>query len=578
MKTLKRLIPYFHGCKGLAILSLVCALIATGSKLTIPFLAGRAVDAIYEAGQAGTAPNISFHLILMGILLISGTVFRYIFDYLVSLIGQRVIKEMRRRVFHSYLHVPLKTIDQNKRGDLLSRLINDEENVQNGLVSGFASFYDGIIAIAITLVFMFTLHWALGLIVVVLTPISFLISRFISRFNSKHFKEQASSSGQVASYVLESLTNSEAVASYGLEMEREKDFASLNASYREHQFKANMGASIINPATRLVNSLINALLILVGAIFLINEVDLGVSFSVGALSSFLTYASNYMQPFNDISNVASEIEYALSSFMRIDEACSFKEDVDGGKKEIDGDIERISAKGVTFSYDGERNIIKDLNLQIHKGMKVAFVGPTGCGKTTIINLLMRFYDPQEGSFYLNDCSTLEMGKTALRKRVGMVLQDTWIFKGTVKENIAYGKKDASMEEIREAAKKARADRFIERLPQGYDTVISDSSGLSMGEKQLLCVSRLMLLEPEVVILDEATSNIDVRTESLLNASFSALLEGRTSLVVAHRLSTIVNSDLIIVLNSEGAIEEKGTHKELLDKGGFYAKLYRAQFS
>lgn len=578
MKTIKRLLPYFKGSKKLAAISLLCALISTGSKLTIPFLAGKAVDVIYEASQTGSAADISFHLIMMGILLILGTVFRYVFDYLVALIGQRVIKEMRRGVFHSYLYVPVKTIDEKKKGDLVTRLINDEENVQNGLVSGFASFYDGIIAIGITLVFMFTLHWALGLIVVFLTPISIFVSRFISRFNSKHFKEQAKASGQVGSYVLESLTNSEAVASYDLEEDREEAFASLNSSYQEHQFKANMGASIINPSTRLVNALINALLILVGAIFLIEDIDLGVAFSVGALSSFLTYASNYMQPFNDISNVASEIEYALSSFARIDEATHYELDKDDGNEELKGDIAEISAKGVTFSYDGERIITNNLNLQIHKGMKVAFVGPTGCGKTTIINLLMRFYDPQEGSFYLNDVSTLNMKKSSLRKRVGMVLQETWVFKGTVRENIAYGKRDATLEEIKEAAKKARADRFIERLPQGYDTIISDSSGLSMGEKQLLCVSRLMLLEPEVVILDEATSNIDVRTESLLNASFSALLEGRTSLVVAHRLSTIVNSDLIVVLNSKGGIEEQGTHKELLDKGAFYAKLYKAQFS
>ena len=318
---------------------------------------------------------------------------------------------------------------------------------------------------------------------------------------------------------------------------------------------------------------------LIGAVLIIeNPTNLGLSaFAVGDLSAFLTYASSYMQPFNEISNVVSEIDYALASFQRIDETIHGKKDINNGKEVIPGSIDNLEAKGITFSYDGKRDIIKDFSLDIYKGHKIAFVGPTGCGKTTLINLLMRFYDPQKGSFFANHKSTQDLEKAAFRSHIGMVLQDTWIFNGTVFENIAYAKEGASREEVEEAAKKAQAAHFIERLPQGYDTLISDSSGLSVGEKQLICVARVMLLEPEIVILDEATSNIDVRTEKLLSEAFDKLMEGKTSLVVAHRLSTIVSSDLIVVLK-DGKIIETGNHKELIAKEGFYYNLYNAQFN
>lgn len=577
IKKFKSFIPYVKGSYFLAFISLFCALLATSSKLFIPFLAGKCVNLMKDTPLHEL--DLSGYFLIMAIFLVVGTLFRYVFDYITYLVGQRVIKNIRNELFEATLESPISSIDQARKGDLLLRLVNDVENVQTGLVSGFAAFYDGIISILITLVFMFTLNWILGLVVVGLTPISIFVSRFVSKFNSKHFRKQRSAQGMVNAFASESLTNSEAVATLNIAKDRIDQFDELSDEFRKSTFKANLGASTINPSTRLVNALINGALVLIGAILIIeNPRNLGLSaFAVGDLSAFLTYASSYMQPFNEISNVVSEIDYALASFQRIDETIHGKKDINQGKEVLAGSINDLQAKDITFSYDGKRDIIKDFSLDIYKGHKIAFVGPTGCGKTTLINLLMRFYDPQRGAFYANHLSTQDLEKSAFRSHIGMVLQDTWIFNGTVFENIAYAKEGATKEEVEEAARKAQAAHFIERLPQGYDTQISDSSGLSVGEKQLICVARVMLLEPEIVILDEATSNIDVRTEKLLSEVFDKLMEGKTSLVVAHRLSTIVSSDLIVVLK-DGKIIETGNHRELIAKKGFYYSLYNAQFN
>ncbi|MCQ2798362.1 MAG: ABC transporter ATP-binding protein/permease [Bacilli bacterium] len=578
MKTFKMLKPYLKGSIGLFVVSLVFAFLSTGSKLAIPFFAGQAVNKILDPSYSSM--KFTDYLIIMCIFLVVGTVFRYIFDYITALIGQRVVLKIRTEVFKSYNDAPLSYIDQCRKGDMISRLINDVENIQTGLVSGFAALYDGVVAIVFTLVFMFTLNWLLAIVVVVLTPISILVSRFVSNFNSKNFKAQARDSGLLTSFALEGVNNSEAVNTLNISAKREEEFDKLNKTFRDSVFKANLGSSLINPSTRLVNAIINAVLIAVGAVLVIKntEFNYGVAlFLVGDLSAFLTYAANYMAPFNEISNVITEISYATSSLKRVDEVINAPKDINDGQVVIDGEFDKLKADHITFSYDGKRTIIKDLDLEIFKGHKVAFVGPTGCGKTTLINLLMRFYDPQVGNFAINGTSTIELEKMAFRSHIGMVLQDTWIFNGTVFDNIAYSKPGATLEEVQNAATKAQASSFIERLPNGYYTKISDSSGLSIGEKQLICVARVMLMEPEVVILDEATSNIDVRTEALLSESFNALMKGKTSLVVAHRLSTIKTSDLIVVLK-DGEIIEMGNHDELMEKKGFYNSLYNSQFN
>ena len=589
MKKLKRLWPWLKGSRILAFISLLFSLLATVCKLAIPYLAGLLINYFDDRRTHVCRPEdsctdesfgyVAILLFLLAAALIAGTVFRLIFDYTKAHIGQKVIAKMRKELFKAYMDAPIKEIDGSSKGDLIQRLINDVENVQTGLLSGFAALYDGVVTISITIFFMIVLSWKLALVVILLTPLSMIVSRIVSRYNSKHFKAQASASGELSSFVNETLKNSTSIRTLGIAEDKEEEFAALNEKFRENSFKATMGASTINPSTRLINALINATLILLGALFIINGEAKApyYLFAVGDLCAFLTYAANYMQPFNEVSDVMSEIGYALSSFERIDDAVHMPKDVDTGKARIKKPIESLEANDISFSYDKERLVINNLSLAIKKGERVALVGPSGCGKTTLINLFMRFYYPDLGKISINGVFAEDILKDSLRDHIGMVLQDTWIFTGSVFDNIAYGKEKATLEEVKEAAKKAQASGFIERLPQGYDTIISDSSGLSIGEKQLICVARLMLLEPEIVILDEATSNIDVRTEKLLNESFKELLKGRTSMVVAHRLSTIVSSDLIVVLK-DGAIIEQGSHETLFAKKGFYYELYNAQFN
>lgn len=574
MKTARTLLRYLQGAKSLSALALLSGLVSTSSRLFIPFLAGKAVNVIIANG-IGT--DLSVYFVLMAIFLTLGLVFGYLFQYLTHYLGQYAIRKMREELFDRYVSIAIPEIDRFESGELLSRLINDIENVQTGLLVGFSTLFEGLIAIIVTMGFMFSINWALALIVVFLTPVSVIVSRFVSNKNSKNFKAQAKSSGFILSFLSEGLQNLETVKAYGLEAEREREFEELNGKNRDDQFKANLGASTINPSTRLVNSLINAVLIAVGAYFLIGNVDLGVMFLIGDLSALLTYASNYMQPFNEVSNVVAEIDYARASLERLSGSLALKDEPETGSKPIDERISSLSAENVDFSYDGQRLVIDSFSFSAEKGERIALVGPTGCGKTTIINLLLRFYDPRSGTFRLNGESIMNLGKRDIRKRIGMVLQESWIFSGTVYENIAYGKPEATLEEVVTAAKRAQAHSFIKRLPNGYDTFLSSKTQLSLGERQLISVARVLLMEPEIIVLDEATSNIDARTESLLGKSFDSLMEGKTSIVVAHRLSTIQNSDLIIVLK-DGRVIESGNHESLLRQNGFYRSLYEAQFS
>ncbi len=573
MNNLSNIKRYIKGDTKLAIASLLFATCSVVCKLSIPFITGLVINKM----KVGDFDIMVYLYVGIGLLLL-GSIFRYFFDILVSLLGHNVVKKMRDDVFSKFNRVSISYLDTHPHGDLLLRLISDIENVQTGLINGAGALYEGVVQIIVTLVFMFYLNYVLGLIVVLLTPISLIVSKFISSKNAKYFREQNAKLGELSSFGLETISNLETVQAYQLEDDRLSSFLVKNKDVKEKNFRAAFAASWINPATRVINNSIYAILILVGAWFINDNINVGVGLlTVGSLSSFLTYSLQYMTPFNEISDASSDILYALTSLKRVNEVLAEKDDVDEGKETIDGKVETLEAKSMNFSYDGKRQIISNFNLDIYKGHKIALVGPTGCGKTTIINLLMRFYDPQQGGFYINGKESRTYSKHDLRSHIGMVLQDTWLSHGTIKENIAFGKPNATMEEIVAASKKAHADDFIRRLPKGYDTYISNSSNLSSGEKQLLCVARIMLIEPEIVVLDEATSNIDLRTELALSSSFDSLMKGKTSLVVAHRLSTIQNSDLIVVLK-DGAMIEQGNFEELMSKQGFFYNLYNSQLA
>lgn len=574
MKRISLLKTYLKGSKKGMVFAFALATISTISKLMIPYLAGRMINEIIQNGFA--LERLSLYLYLMIAFLTLGVFTRYGFDALCGSLAQKIGAKIRKEVVDAYLSVPISYVDKHTNGDLLLRLLNDTENVQNGLVVGGAAFFDGVVAIIVTTVMMFTLNWLLGIAVVLLTPLSLLASRFVSRFNAKHFKGQAKNAGSVSAFFAESLSSSETIQNFNLQTKKKEELEGISDQYRKNVFKASLGASLINPSTRLVNGIINAILITLGALIIAGNWNLGVHFGIGDLTAFLVYASNYMDPFNEVSDVVAEMSFAFASLERIDSLLREPRDQRGGKN-LPEEVEKIEGRNISFGYDDSHLVIRDVSLSLPKGKRIALVGPTGCGKTTLIQLLMGFYPLKEGDFYWDSKPSSLLSKDEISRKVGMVLQNTWIFHGTVKENIAYGNDSASDEDIIEAAKAAKAHEMILRLPKGYDTVIDDGSGLSAGEKQLLCVARVFCRKPEIIVLDEATSNIDIRTESLLNGSFDRLMKGKTSLVVAHRLSTIVSSDCIYCLK-DGKIVESGTHDELLKKQGFYYSLYMSQFA
>lgn len=586
MKNFKALKKYLRGSYGIVVLSFVFALLSVAAKMAVPFVTGLGVDVIRAwmknpMQEDRYSRALLIDLVLMIGLILCGTVFRYFFDFTTAYVGQRLVKKMRDDVYIALNEVPVSYLDRNPHGDLLLRLTNDIENVQTGLITGAGALYEGIVQILITIVFMFYLNYFLGLVVVILTPLSILTSRFISKHNAQYFKLQNEKLGQITAFSSESITNLEAIQSYGLEERKAQGFDEKNLELKGANFKATFAASWINPSTRLVNNIIYGSVILLGVWMILESGTawswLGISFSVGSLSSFLTYSYQYMTPFNEIADAASDIFYADASLGRVMETLTTPKDIDMGNRPLGQEVQTLEAKDMVFSYDGKRTIIQRFNLDIYKGHKIALVGTTGCGKTTIINLLMRFYDPQQGGFYMNGIPAQEVSKKEMRSHIGMVLQETWLSKDTIAANIAFGKPNATMDEIVEAAKKAHADEFIRRMPEGYQTVVSNATGLSTGEKQLLCVARILLVQPEIVLLDEATSNIDLRTELALGKAFDELMRGKTSIVVAHRLSTIKNADLILVMK-DGAVLEQGNFGELMAKNGAFADLYRSQLA
>ena len=585
MKELTRLFSYIKRYPGFLISSLICALIFVVSMCLTPLFFGKAIDEITLAIiEHISLLNTNFfrYLVISVILIVLVLIFQFLFEYFNGLFVERVTKNVKDDVFKKLNEVSIAYIDEHPHGDLVSRVINDSDNLNVALVSGFRQFYQGIIQIIVTFIIMFIFNWILGFVVVFLTPFGFFISYSLAHKTNKYFKSQSKIFGDLGALSLESINNIDVIKSNNYEKDSISEFAAINKDLYKVGQKAQFAGSLANPVTRLVNNSTYAIVGMVAALLCAfsykdGNMILGASCTIGTILTFIQYSNQFAKPFNEISNCIPEIQTGLSSLKRLNIVLDEKNDVNEGEKLIENVVDKIDFNDVNFSYDGKKQIIKNFNLEVKQGQKIAIVGPTGCGKTTIINLLLRFYDPNSGEIVFDETNTKSILKSSLRKSFGMVLQDTWIFSGTVRENITYGKNDASEEEIVEACRKANCYDFIMRLPNGFDTYINDYSGLSVGQKQLISIARVMLVNPKIMILDEATSNIDTRTEMKISEAFNILMKSKTSFVIAHRLSTIVNSDLILVMK-DGAIIEAGNHKELLGKHGFYYELYNAQYA
>ncbi|MCI5670627.1 MAG: ABC transporter ATP-binding protein [Candidatus Enterosoma sp.] len=570
----KRFFSYLIPQKKLIVTVSVFVLIFLLSQLSQPFLVGKALN----AALAGNKDSFLVIIIVCFALSLLGAIADFVFEYSVGIMTQKVIYEIRKDVYQKFNTVSIDTIFKEKHGDLVQLEIGDVENVANGLFSVFKSLIEGVLSVIITIIMMFTVNWILALGVILLSPLSILMSRFVAQFSHKYFKKQAKLQSDLNSISLEAIDNVDCLQSLNYQSRSIESFKNQDEELRKEGKIAQFSASWTNPTTRLVNNTIYAIIGIAGIIMIPYSSALSAYHAVmniGNLSSFLSYTTQYTKPFNEISSVLSEYESAVFSFKRIDAFLAKEDDIDVGSEDVT-DINEIQFKDMFFSYEKDQKLIEDFNETIHKGEKVAIVGPTGAGKSTLINVLMRFYDPTKGSVLYNGKEGTSIKKSLLRKNFGMVLQETWIFTGTIMDNVRYAKPSASDEEVISACKRAHADTFINTLPEGYNTKVSAKQGLSEGERQMLTIARVMLLEPDIVILDEATSNVDTRTEKLITDAFDRLLENKTSIVIAHRLSTIRNSDLILVLK-DGHIIEQGSHNALMEKQGFYYSMYASQF-
>ena len=574
MNAKNRLFTYLKAKRGQLMLALLFALLFVVAQIAQPFLLGKALDASKDNNQ--NAFNI-YIFVALGLVVI-GVVFGYLFEVVVMNVSQKVIKQARDDVYRKINSISIKDFDMKRHGDIVQLEIRDMENFAAGMFAVFKTLMQGILTIIITIVLMLLVNWILALVVIVLTPLSMLMARIVSRFSYNHYKKQSELQASLNATSLETLNNIDIVQSLNYEETSIAKFNEINQKLQKEGRIAQFSASWVNPSTRLVNNIIYVVIGVIGVVMLTNNdalITVAAVMSIGRLSSFLSYTNQYSKPFNEVSNVVAEFENAKASFKRINDFLNIVDDEDKGKDEIK-EIKSIEFKKMSFSYDENKSLIKNFSLKISKGQKVAIVGPTGAGKTTLINLLMRFYDPNSGSILINKKPYEEIRKESLRNKVGMVLQDTWIFKGTILDNIRYFKKDATQKEVREAAKKAHADIFINTLPNGYLTEVSNKHGLSEGQRQMIAIARIMLLNPELVILDEATSNIDTRSEKLITDAFDLMMKEKTSIVIAHRLSTIEKADIIIVMR-DGKIVETGTHIDLMKQKGFYYELYSSQY-
>ncbi len=568
----KRVIAVIGRSKLLLFLSLILSVASVILSLYIPVLAGRAIDGIKLHG------NVDFEVIkkcLFGILIcaIVGGVLQWVMNIINNRIAYNTVRDIRSKAFSHMQTLPVAFADSHPYGDIVSRITADAEQFADGLILGFSQLFTGVVTIAVTLVFMLTISPLITLAVVVLTPISLFTARFIARRTYSMFKKQSETRGEQTALINEMIQNQKTVQAFSYEDRAVERFDESNEKLRKYSLKSIFFSSLTNPTTRFINNLIYAVVGLMGGIFAI-----GGMVTVGGFVSFLAYSNQYTKPFNEISGVVTELQNALACAARIFELIDEKpEESDENCSALSDPKGSVEFDNVRFSYDKSKKLIDGFDFFAPSGKTIAVVGPTGCGKTTLINLLLRFYDVDGGSIKVDGENINDITRHSLRHHFGMVLQDTWIKNGTVRENIAFGKPDATDEEIIAAAKAARAHSFIKRLKNGYDTVIGDDDGLSEGERQLLCIARVMLMKPPMLILDEATSSIDTRTELKVQDAFNTLMQGRTSFVVAHRLSTIRHADCILVMK-DGKVAEQGTHEELLAKNGFYTKLYNSQFT
>lgn len=555
------------------VISFISAIVYVLATLVTPILIGYAIDELDPLKATIDTNQILFYIITIIVIIVVGAIFGYLMNYFISKITYYTVRDLRKEAFKKLLNVPVSTLDTHSHGDIIGRIITDVDVVQDGLLQSFTEAFTGIITIIVTLAFMLVLNYKIGLIVVALTPLSLIVAMIIAKLSFKTIRKTSEVKGNLSSFVNEMIENQKVVIAYNHQEENQEYFRAIDKELYKHGVNAQFYSSLTNPATRFVNAIIYMVVATVGAIIIVGNPD---SLSVGMLNAFLSYASQYTKPFNSISSVWAELQNSIASLRRIFEWLDEDEYVEKSVDVIENLDGAITFNDVCFGYSKEKRIIDSFTLDVKPGEKIAIVGPTGCGKTTLINLLMRFYDINSGDICIDSENINKIKVSSLRANIGMVLQDTWLFNGTIKDNIAYGKDNATMDEIIDAAKRAYAHDFIMRLKDGYDTVVSSEGSMSIGQKQLLCIARLMLRLPNILILDEATSNIDTRTEIKVAKAFNDMMEGRTSFIIAHRLSTIKSADKIVVLNN-GRIMEIGTHEALLASGGFYKQIYDAQF-
>lgn len=619
-KTIRRILHYIQNYRGHVILSILLAAVTVVLTLYIPILTGQAVDTIVGPGEVDWTTLLQI-LERMGFMILVTAFAQWVMNHINNVVTFRVVQDIRTKAFNHIEELPVSYLDAHPAGDLTSRVITDIDQFSQGLLMGFTQLFTGVLTILGTLVFMLSIEPFITLLVILLTPLSFVVAGQIAKHTYTFFRHQSESRGEITAFTEEMIGNLKVVKAFGHEDEAQAEFEKINETLSDYSFKATFVSSLVNPATRCVNSIVYAAVGVSGAVMAIRAF-----ISVGQLVSFLSYANQYTKPFNEISGVVTELQNAIASASRVFEvidepamepdaadavvlggvaasaghetsaaAASMQagasaeaaqlhavanaangDDLSGG--DIGGVRGAVDIEHLWFSYDKTKKLLTDINVHVKPGETVAIVGPTGCGKSTLINLLMRFYDADQGAILVDGLDHRKVTRESLRANFGMVLQETWLKSASIRDNIAYGKPDATMEEIEEAARRAHCDKFIRRMPQGYDTVLGEDGGaLSQGQKQLLCIARLMLRLPPMLILDEATSSIDTRTELHIQHAFDRMMEGRTSFIVAHRLSTIRNADLILVMR-DGNIVEQGTHDALLARGGFYASLYNAQFA